>query len=90
MKLRVVSTKDGELTLNQITYRGLIINSILLNILILAALLFLGRNYYYYASYILQSVAAVIELAILLMVLFRKDGRGLHDIVAGTKVIQEN
>lgn len=90
MRLRVVSTKDGELTLNQVTYRALIINSILVTILMLAALLFAGRSYYYYTSTVLQYIAAIIEIATLIMILFRKDGRGLHDIIAGTKVIQEN
>ena len=90
MKLRVVSTKDGELTLNQVTYRALIINSILVTILTLAALLFAGRNYYFYTSTALQYIAAIIEIATIIMILFRKDGRGLHDIIAGTKVIQEN
>ncbi len=90
MRLRVVSTKDGELTLNQVTYRALIINSILVTILMLAALLFAGRSYYYYTSTVLQYIAAIIEIATLIMILFRKDGRGLHDVIAGTKVIQEN
>jgi uncharacterized RDD family membrane protein YckC len=90
MKLRVVSVNDQELTLNQIAYRALVINSILINILILASLLFLGRNYYYYASILFQFLAGVIVFVTLMMILFRKDGRGLHDVIAGTKVIQEN
>lgn len=90
MKLRVVSTNDNDLTINQITYRSLIINSILINILILGSLLFLGRNYYFYANYALQLLSIIIVFVTLIMILFRKDGRGLHDVVAGTKVIQEN
>ena len=90
MKLRIVSTKDSNLTLNQVAYRALINNSILVNILILGSLLFLGRNYYYYASLVLQVIAAIIIVTTLMMILFRKDGKGLHDVVAGTKVIQEN
>lgn len=90
MKLRVVSTKDNNLSLNQVAYRALIINSIFVNILILGALLFLGRNYYYYVSLVLQVIASVIIITTLMMILFRKDGKGLHDVVAGTKVIQEN
>lgn len=90
MKLRVVSTKDNDLTINQVTYRSLIINSILINILILGSLLFLGKNYYFYANYVLQLLSVTIVFVTLIMILFRKDGRGLHDVVAGTKVIQEN
>lgn len=89
MKLRVISVKDEELTLNQVAYRALIINSILINILMLGSLLFLGRNYYFYANTTLQFIAVIIEFTTLMMILFRKDGRGLHDVIAGTKVIQE-
>lgn len=90
MKLRVISTKDDKLTLNQVAYRALIINSIFIDILILGSLLFLGRNYYYYASLVLQVLSSVIIITTLMMILFRKDGKGLHDVIAGTKVIQEN
>ena len=90
MKLRVVSTKGDNLTLNQVAYRALIINSILINILILGSLLFLGRDYYYYASLVLQVIGSIIIVVTLMMIFFRKDGRGLHDVIAGTKVIQEN
>ena len=44
MKVKVISTKDGELSLNQIAIRALIINSIATNILVLAALLFIGKE----------------------------------------------
>ncbi len=89
MKLRVVSIHSDELTLNQMAYRSLIINSILVNILIIGSLLFLGRNSYYYASGTIQMIAGIVMLVTLFMILLRHDGRGIHDLVAGTKVIQE-
>lgn len=90
MKLRVVNNNGNELTLNQVTCRALIIDSILINLFMIAALLFSGRNYYYYASLSLQILSGIIIFVTLMMIFFRKDGRGLHDIVTGTKVIQEN
>lgn len=90
MKLRVISTNSDKLSLNQVTYRSLIINSIFVDILIIGSLLFLGRNYYYYASLVLQVISSIIIIATLIMILFRKDGRGLHDVISSTKVIQEN
>lgn len=90
MKLRVISINDEKLTINQIAYRALIINSILVNILILGSLLFLGRDYYFYASFVLQIVASIIVVTTLIMILFSKEGRGLHDVISATKVIQEN
>ena len=90
MKLRVVNNNGNELTLNQVTCRALIIYSILINLIMIAALLFSGRNYYYYASLSLQLLSGIIIFVTLMMIFFRKDGRGLHDVVTGTKVIQEN
>ena len=89
MKLRVVSTDGCNATMNQIAIRTLIINSILVNILIIGSLLFLGRDYYYYASLIIQRVSVIITFVIVIMLLLRKDGRGLHDVFAKTQVIQE-
>lgn len=89
MKLRVVSTDNNDITINQIAIRALIVNSILVNILIIGSLLFMGRDYYYYSSSVIQGVSIVIIFATLIMLLFRKDGRGLHDIIAKTQVIQE-
>lgn len=90
MKLRMVNNNGNELTLNQVTCRALIIDSILINLFMIAALLFSGRNYYYYASLSLQILSGIIIFVTLMMIFFRKDGRGLHDVVTGTKVIQEN
>ena len=90
MKLRVVNNNGNELTLNQVTCRALIIDSILINLFMIATLLFSGRNYYYYASLSLQILSGIIIFVTLMMIFFRKDGRGLHDVVTGTKVIQEN
>lgn len=90
MKLRVVNARGENLTINQIALRSLLVNSILVNILMIGSVLFVGRKYYFYASLGLQYLAMAIEFVILLMILFRKDGRGLHDVVAGTQVIQEN
>ena len=89
MKLRVVSTDGDSVTMNQIAIRALIINSILINILIIGSLLFLGRDYYYYVSLIIQRVSVIITFIIVIMVFLRKDGRGLHDVLAKTQVIQE-
>ena len=90
MKIKVISVKDGDLNLNQLTLRSLIANSILVNLLLVIAVLFIGRDYYYYASMILQFLDSAIIMAIILMIIFKKDKRGLHDILTGTKVVSVN
>lgn len=89
MKLRVVS-KKGDLTLNQVAFRSLFNNSIIVNLLMIGSVLFIGRDFYYYASLGIQIFSVALVLAILFMILFKKDGRGLHDVLADTDVIQEN
>ena len=47
----------------------------------------MSKNYYYYASLSLQALDSIIVIAALVMILFRKDGKGLHDLLAKTKVV---
>ncbi len=89
MKLRLVSVNQEPLNINQVSIHAILINSILINMLVLASLLLLGRNYYFYASLVIQVLDFTLIFVILMMILFRKDGRGLHDVLAKTKVIQE-
>lgn len=87
MHIRIVSDSDEELTLNNYLFRSAIINSLLANMIILGMVLFISRDIYYFSSFIIQGVQVVLVVISVLMILFRKDGRGLHDRVAHTKVI---
>ena len=89
MKIKVVDTKTGnnKLTINQVAIRALIIDSIGINLLMIGALLFSGREYYFYAYLAFQALSALIIIVTLLMIFIRKDGKGLHDVAAGTKVV---
>ena len=87
MKVKVISTKDKKLSINQIAIRALIVDSIAADLLILGSVLFIGKNHYYYVSTGVQMTLAVITIVILAMVLIRKDGRGLHDMLSSTKVV---
>ncbi len=89
MKLRLISEDEKELTINQVAIHSILVNSILTNILVLAALLIIGKSYYAYISFGIQMLDYLLIFVILMMILFRKDGRGLHDVLAKTKVIQE-
>lgn len=88
MKIRVVACDEKcELTINDYIYRSVILNALLANFLIIIFVLFLDRNYYFYTSFTLQIVQIVLSLITIFMVLFKKDGRGLHDMVAHSKVV---
>ena len=90
MKIKIISTNGNDLSINQIAIRGLIVNSILANLLIIGALLFSGRDVYYYISLGLQGFEGLLVIITLIMILFRNDGKGLHDVLAKTQVVSSN
>lgn len=87
MHIKIISNDGNELTLNNYLYRTIIINSLLADIIILGMVLFINRDLYYFSSFIVQGIQVVIVIVSVFMILFKKDGRGLHDRLAHTKVI---
>ena len=87
MKIKVVSEK-GELDMNQMIYRSLLSNFILVNILTFMFLLFTSRNVYFVASLSLQGIQYIIMLISTIMILSKNNGCALHDKLAHTRVIQ--
>ena len=66
----------------------MIINSILVNIISVSFLVFGSRDIYFYGVGTIEGIQYIIILISALMVMFRKDSRGLHDLVSNTKVIR--
>lgn len=89
MKLRVVSTVSNELDINQFAFRALFINSVLFDLIIVGLLLFVGSNYYFTSSLIVNGVMFLFLIISIIMVIMRKDGRGLHDFIGKTQVISD-
>lgn len=87
MGLRIVGMDDRELTINDYLYRYMLLSSILMDILLVVLVLFMSRDYYFYVIFPLQFIEIVLLLITIFMVLFRKDGRGLHDQIGHTKVV---
>lgn len=82
-----IESEDDDLTMNQMVIRGLIINGILFNIIELSLLLFLPKALYLNAYSSFELVKYSLYIVIAFMVMFRKDRRGLHDIICHTKVV---
>ena len=61
MKIKVIS-ENGDLDMNQMIYRSLLSNFILVNILTFMFLLFTSRNVYFVASLLLQGIQYIIIL----------------------------
>lgn len=89
MKLRVVSNSGKRLSILNYLIRSLILNSVFTNVLTVVCVLILSKSNYLIFNEIIYVVNYVIEMAIIFMMLFNKDNRGLQDYVANTKVVWE-
>ena len=87
MKLRVVSNNEKKLNFWKYLIRIVILNNIWLSLINIGAVYVVSGVKFYYVTYVISMLSSLIYMLNLIMVMFRKDNRGLHDIVAGTKVI---
>ena len=87
MKIKIKKTDDTELTMNDLLIRSMINNSILVNIITIALVLFLSKDLYLSMSSLLSSVQYLVLIISLIMIAFTKNAQGLHDKVVHTEVV---
>lgn len=90
LKLQVVSNNGKKLTILNYLIRSLILNEVIISIMNIIFILILSKNNYITYNQIIYFVTYALEMAILFMVMFNKDNRGLHDYASNTKVISLN
>lgn len=90
MKLKIVSINDKKLNFWKYLIRIVILNNIWLSLINVGAVYIVSGVKFYYVTYVISMLSSLIYMLNLIMVMFRKDNRGLHDMVVGTKVIQVN
>ena len=88
MKIKIKKTNDKELSMNDLLIRSMINNSILVNIITIALVLFLSKDLYLSMSSLLSSVQSLVLIISLIMIAFTKNAQGLHDKVVHTEVVQ--
>lgn len=86
MNLKIVSAKDKDLKFYNYLIRCVILNGVISNIIPLIALCF-SKNTYFKIYNIGSNFNTLLMLVILLMIMLNKEERGLHDLIAGTKVV---
>lgn len=89
LKIKIVKDNNGDLTINDIMFRSLIVNFILYDIISLCITMFLNKNLYFYGTLIFEIIQYLVIFIIAIMILSRKDKRGLHDIITHTRVIKD-
>lgn len=89
MKIRVVSNNDKKLTVWNYILRIVILNNVIFTFINIGGVYVFNVDKYYYLSYVVSMLTSLVSLLILMMIMFRNDGRGLHDYLANTKVVEE-
>lgn len=87
LKIKIVSDKEKNLNIWQYFLRSLILNNIIISIILLFGVYIFNARQYYNLSIVMSYLQLLVMSIIILMVVLRRDNRGLHDFVAGTKVI---
>lgn len=87
MKLRVVANKDKKLKIWNYLLRIIILNNVLFTLINTVAVYLTKGLTFYYITYIISTLTSLMYMLNLMMIMFRRDGRGIHDYIAGTKVI---
>lgn len=88
MKLKVVR-RDGELLmLNDLIIRNLIINGLGFLLISLCLLYIVPSIAYLILTIILGILQIILVLISVFMVIYRRDNRGLHDVISNTGVVK--
>ena len=86
-KLQIIKNKDGNLNLINYLLRSLILNNIIFMISRLILLYTLKENTYMNISNYVTNFQYIFQLLVIVSIFISKEGRGIHDYIAGTKVI---
>ena len=88
MKIKVVSSTDKEITMDSCIFRSLIVNSILVDMISFAIVIFGNETAYFYGVAICGIIKYTLLLICGFMVMWSKSGLGLHDRIAHTTVVK--
>lgn len=90
MRLRVVNAKDEVKNVNILSYviRAVILYQPVLYLVKLVGINFWDAKMYFDVTNVVYSIQYYLELAVIVFAMIRIDGRGLHDILAGTRVLR--
>ncbi len=88
MNVKVVSKNNKDITYKRLFVRSLFLGNIIYYILCLIILL-LNESIFIQASNIVYYINRLYEAVMVIFIFFSKDSVGIHDIVAGTRIIDD-
>ncbi len=86
-QLRIVGIKDKPLSIVNYLLRCIVLNNVLISIALQCIVHIMSVDNFYAVYQNVNLVGYIILYISLFMVIVRRDGRGLHDMVANTKVV---
>lgn len=89
LKIKVVNDKGERPSIWNMVVRGLLIYGIVTTLYSTISINFLDMEKFNYSVSVISAIESMIIIVSILMMLYKKDGRGLHDIIAKTNVIRE-
>jgi len=89
LKIKVVNKEDENPSIGNMIVRSLFIYGIATLLYSVLFVYILSSTVFTYSYMVVTYVEVVLMILSLFMVLYKKDGRGLHDIIGRTKVIEE-
>lgn len=89
LKIRVVNKNNDKPSIWNMLVRSLFIYNIISILFSTVAVNFLNINTFTYIYTALGYIECFVIIISFFMVIYKKDGRGLHDMMAGTNVIEE-
>lgn len=89
-KIQVVDSENKKLKFYQVLVRALLIDKIATNAISAILISTLSKDAYLTGSQYVELVDIAIMAASFILIMFREDGKGLHDMIAGTKVVFES
>ena len=88
MKIKIKKIDESDLSMNDLLIRGMVNNSIFVNIVNVIFVLFLSKNIFLSASSLVSVIQYLVLIISLIMIAFTRNARGLHDLAAKTEVVQ--
>ena len=82
-----IESNEGNLSMNQMVVRSLVIDMMLFDFIRFAFCMFAPKSSYFLGYSSVMIVEIIVMAFCGFMVMFRKDRRGLHDIICNTKVV---
>ena len=84
-----VKSDDGELSINQLLFRALIVDSLILDIILFVTMMFMNKNIYYYSAMTFELIQYIVYFVCMIMIIKNNDNKGIHDVLFHTSVIEE-